>query len=257
MVVVVSSKMEDEAQAAIWGWENFFLEIVRFVQSSERQFEAHANHQYTEYVLERLAMMTQSIHSIRQQLEREQNGTTLLNSLGELLDLLPQLASKWQEHFNDIEVRLLASQYQLPLRHSAGRGRPRFHVTKEQLEFLRSLSFSWSSISKMLGVSRMTIYRRRVQYGLIVEPSQFVTNGRLMQIVYRLRQELPDIGQSMFAGRLRAMGLRVTRHRIREAIRKSDPLNTALRWHTLTNRRPYSVPGPNSLWHIGMYVAFK
>ena len=31
-----------------------------------------------------------------------------------------------------------------------------------------------------------------------------------------------------------------------------DPINTALRWQgTVT---AYSVPGPNSLWHIGEYI---
>ena len=35
-------------------------------------------------------------------------------------------------------------------------------------------------------------------------------------------------------------------------MRVTDPINTALRWRgNLSNRRPYSVPGPNSLWHIG------
>ena len=45
----------------------------------------------------------------------------------------------------------------------------------------------------------------------------------------------------------------MSREQIRETIRRTDPLNTALRWHGTTARQPYSVPGPNSLWHIGMY----
>ena len=39
------------------------------------------------------------------------------------------------------------------------RGRPRFDISKEQLLYLYSFSFSWSDIAKVLGVSRMTIYR--------------------------------------------------------------------------------------------------
>ena len=32
----------------------------------------------------------------------------------------------------------------------------------------------------------------------------------------------------------------------------TDPINTAMRWRGQSiSRRPYSVPGPNSLWHIG------
>ena len=41
------------------------------------------------------------------------------------------------------------------------RGRPKLLIPKEQLEGLRSLGFSWTSISKMLGVSEKTLRRRR------------------------------------------------------------------------------------------------
>ena len=99
----------------------------------------------------------------------------------------------------------------------------------------------------------MTIYRRRDEYGLIDETHRHVSDQELSHIVEDLRVELPDIGESMVAGRLRAMGYRVARERIREAVRRSDPLNTALRWHGIASRRPYSVPGPNSLWHIGQH----
>ena len=40
-----------------------------------------------------------------------------------------------------------------------GPGRPRFDISKEQLEYLSSLSFKWNEIAVLLGVSRMTIYR--------------------------------------------------------------------------------------------------
>ena len=56
----------------------------------------------------------------------------------------------------------------------------------------------------------------------------------------------------MVWGRLRAMGFIVRWARLQQAIREVDPLHTALRWKgNLTGRRPYSVPGPNSLWHLG------
>ena len=48
------------------------------------------------------------------------------------------------------------------------------------------------------------------------------------------------------------MGYKVSREQLRQEIRFSDPLHCALRWRGgLTSRYPYSVPGPNSLWHIG------
>ena len=39
------------------------------------------------------------------------------------------------------------------------------------------------------------------------------------------------------------------RDRVRAAINRVDPENTALRWAVLITCRVYSVPWPNSLWH--------
>ena len=47
-----------------------------------------------------------------------------------------------------------------------GRGRPRVIISLEQLQYLRSLNFSWTQISDLLGVSRMTVYRKRRDFGM-------------------------------------------------------------------------------------------
>ena len=61
------------------------------------------------------------------------------------------------------------------------------------------------------------------------------------------------MGQTMVWGRLRSLGFNVTRERVRQAIRHTDPLHTALRWRgDLIKRQPYAVPGPNSLWYLDM-----
>ena len=70
-----------------------------------------------------------------------------------------------------------------------------------------------------------------------------------------VRQDLPNVGEKLVLGRLRSMGYHVTRERVRQAIRAIDPINSALRWQgVFTPRHPYSVPGPNSLWHIGLCI---
>ena len=44
----------------------------------------------------------------------------------------------------------------------------------------------------------------------------------------------------------------MVRDRLRRVMRESDPLSAAFRCPGgATKRRPYSVPGPNSLWHMG------
>ena len=59
--------------------------------------------------------------------------------------------------------------------------RPKFYVTKEQLEYLSSMS-SWTQIAKFLGVSRMTVYRRRVEFGLLSDPTTSISSIDLLRI---------------------------------------------------------------------------
>ena len=109
----------------------------------------------------------------------------------------------------------------------------------------------------MLMVSRMTIYRRRVEFGMLEDCRRSISEDGLVSIVGHIMREHPQVGQSFVSGRLRSLGYRVVRERVRRAVRTCDPLNTALRWcgHTMF-RRPYSVPWPNSLWHIGKFFFY-
>ncbi len=131
------------------------------------------------------------------------------------------------------------------------RGRPRFHVSREQLEYLAALSFSWTEIASVLGVSRMTVFRRRREFHM-VNTGEPITISDLVTLLREMRMEFPDMGQTIVLGRLRSQGFSVTRDRVRQGIRRTDPINTALRGLAgAISRRHYSVPGPNSLWHIG------
>lgn len=101
----------------------------------------------------------------------------------------------------------------------------------------------------MLCISRSTLYRRRIEYGLLIgTATENITDEQLHSLLLHLHQEMPAMGETMTWGRLRSMGFIVRRERLRRAIREIDPLHTALRWRgNLTSRRPYSVPG---LWHL-------
>ena len=37
---------------------------------------------------------------------------------------------------------------------------------------------------------------------------------------------------------------------MRDAVARTDPIRRKIRWHQVLLRRAYSVPGPNSLWHL-------
>ena len=88
---------------------------------------------------------------------------------------------------------------------------------------------------------------------MLDDTSSTLSDDELSELIVEMHSESPTIGVSMVTGRLRAKGYRVSRERIRKALRDADPLSSALRWTGgLTKRQPYHVAGPNSLWHIGI-----
>lgn len=54
----------------------------------------------------------------------------------------------------------------------------------------------------------------------------------------------------MMHGYLSARGVVAQRQRIRTILAQIDPIGTAQRWGRTVARRTYSVPTPNSLWHM-------
>lgn len=70
--------------------------------------------------------------------------------------------------------------------------------------------FTWTEIASLLGVSRMTIYRRRHEFGMLQDVRE-IRGARLHEVVREMRTELPDIGEVMMLGRLRSLGFRVSR----------------------------------------------
>ena len=177
--------------------------------------------------------------------------------LSDLVVCLRELLRKWSSQW-DMHTR---TQHQyLPSTDVSGRqGRSKFSIIRGQLEYLEGMSFNWTQISKMLSVSRTTIYRRRVE--LSMDTSGFqrsnVTDDELEHLLRQIRSETPALGERMVMGKLRSLGIRVSRSRIRSCLREIDPINTALRWRGhLARRQPYSVAGPNSLWHQGKRYRF-
>ena len=57
-----------------------------------------------------------------------------------------------------------------------------------------------------------------------------ISDNELREVLQQMRREFPTLGQTLVRGRLRSLGFRVTRARVREAMRVIDPINTALRW---------------------------
>ena len=80
-------------------------------------------------------------------------------------------------------------------------------------------------------------------------------DDKLNRVVKEIHAESTMLGVAMVSGRLRTIGYRVSRERVRSALRASDPLSVASRSMVgLSRRQPYSVAGPNSLWHLGKHT---
>ena len=251
-----------EADSEVWGWRSFFDQITQFLEELEHQ-SGNANERYTQYALERLEVCIKNVRDLQNHLahsyedEHDEEVCAIIEQyttqLAELLHCVEVLYDMWSEYSDEL-LTPRASQltYRTETEYTGCRGRPRLCITQSQLEYMTSLAFTWSEIANILGVSRMTLYRRRVEYGMLDDPSELLTDEQLQARLRLMRQEYPQFGETMAMGHLRSLGFRVSRERVRNAVRVTDPINRALRWRgILTARRPYSVPRPNSLWHIG------
>ena len=247
--------------SAATGWTRFFEELHRVISDSHHQIGV-ANEGYVQYIIERLETGLRNIHSIHsilsngeQELEPENReiANDYSRNIGELAGCIQTMLSYWHLYHDQLQSRDFSeSSYHVGVVHIPGRrGRPAFGIANSQLEYLHSLGFTWTEMATLLGVSRMTLYRRRHEFGMFTNP-RTVSDQELTECLQQMRTELPYCGETMILGQLRALNIQASRERVRTTIRRIDPLNTALRWGgNVTSRRPYSVPGPNSLWHIG------
>lgn len=180
-----------------------------------------------------------------------------------LLECLCQACSEWTEKY-DILSRADVVNDMMDTSHvhlisfgfSGGRGRPKILIDLEQIIALRTIGLTWTKIANFIGVSRFTLHRRWQESGLPdIRTFTSISDDQLDIVILRVKNELPHIGERLVLGYLHRIGIFVPRERVRLSIHRVDPINTALRWNKTISRRTYSVPGPNSIWHIGMIMS--
>ncbi|XP_064384818.1 uncharacterized protein LOC135333721 [Halichondria panicea] len=239
----------------VWGWETFLQEMETFLTTVDREIDYTQSTSYAQFVIERFEVCIHALSSLRVQIEDDGDDETIevCTALKEIMDSCVLLKTMWYTRLDELDAHTDGG-YQVPqVARRVGRGRPQLFICQDQLEYLCSLNFTWTEISKLLGVSRMTIYRRRREFGIldVHSAARSISDSDLRTKLQQVRREMPNMGETLVIGRLRSLGYAVTRQRVRNAIHATDPLNAALRWRgILTARRPYSVPSPNSLWHM-------
>ena len=198
-------------------WNSFFSKLNDFASCLKRQYGI-AKRQYTEFAVERLEMCVESVSGL---LSHMNGVSTLLltvderhaiqgcvECLRELLECLRSIGSDWYNYLQLLESHPSELMYRASVAVDGAhrRGRPRFEIGKDQLVYLSSLSFTWSEIASLFGVSRMTIFRRRQEYNLVEDPQNTISDVELGVIVKELKSQHPDMCVVMIMGSLRAMG---------------------------------------------------
>ena len=131
------------------------------------------------------------------------------------------------------------------------KGRPTIAIPEDQLVMLLQNHYNITDIASLLQVSPRTIRRRIIQYGLEdVASYSSINDSEVDEIAKQFVHEHPNSGQKSFEGYLRSYGLKLQRSRIRASIMRVDPYGVQNRFRQVLKRRQYSVPMPNSLWHL-------
>lgn len=158
--------------------------------------------------------------------------------------------------------------------HSGKRGRPLVDIKLEDLTLLASGRTTMKDIADLYQCGARTIRRRMLEFGLS-EPGPPVyteqeqddgsvnrvysrgsctnlsqaTDEELDAILISIYEQFPSFGKRMIDGYLMALGERVPRRRIAASyLRVIGPPNNQF-GNRRIERRVYSVPGPNALWH--------
>ena len=185
------------------------MTMSTFLQPLESQ--ENASEAFCEYVVDRLELSMQSVAAIIWLLQSQNppSETASLYStlLCELLECLRSIYHQWSTYPDHcMHGYTTNTSYRAPLTYIGDVGRPKFLVTQHQLQYLRSMSFSWIKISQILSISTMMLYRRRQDYGMLGEPNGTLTDSELQSVIMQLQSDMPALGQTTVWGRLRLMG---------------------------------------------------
>ena len=139
----------------ISGWSRFFGSLLSFLQSLEAQ-DGNTTEAFCEYAVDHLELCIHSLSIILRYLrtppspEQVVSETSVIYStmLSELLECLRSLYRQWGTYLDSCIHGYTthgntSSSFRAPIAYTSNVGRPRFHVTQHQLEYLRSMSFSW------------------------------------------------------------------------------------------------------------------
>lgn len=139
----------------------------------------------------------------------------------------------------------------LPKYHTTEAGRLELVIAPEYLHSEIRKGHSNKDIALALGVSVATVKRRLRDFGIQRRWSA-ITEQELIDLLRAAKDSgLEYVGSVGMQGYLeQTHNVRVPRRVVRLCLKQVDSVGTRDRWLRTTRRRRYSVPFPNSLWHI-------
>lgn len=133
-------------------------------------------------------------------------------------------------------------------------GRPAYALDPDYLNeaFAPERNISVNRVAKAIKASRSWLTSARKAIGLkrVFTPW---TDGELDDFVREVKTERPVVGRKFIQARLRGLGVKIQRERVRESLRRVDAVGLHLRDHQTATRREYRVPRPNAVWHVDGY----
>ncbi|KAL6490114.1 hypothetical protein MHYP_G00004590 [Metynnis hypsauchen] len=122
-------------------------------------------------------------------------------------------------------------------------GRPRLDIEREGLEELLEIDLPVPCISKMLGVSTSTVFRRMQEFGFSARRYSLMMDEELDSVVQNIKNEMPTAGYRMVKGRLWSLGIHVQWRRVAASMHRVDSMGILSRLAGLgcILRRTYSV----------------
>ena len=235
-------------------WENFFEELLRLMTDYEAFYDSTDLRLRENIVIRMESALLALQQVITLAIERRMDCASVLQEIfNNVRILFLELTRRRETQTGSPCSNLAIYSLEMPTVERRGRpGRPRFEISEDVLLELRSYGFTWKQVADMLLVSRWTLRRRVVEYGL-QETTGFTALSD-EQIDFYVKQFIEEhgnlVGCSMVQGFLKSLGFRLQRRRVRASISRVDPHNSRIRWAIVVSRRAYSVQGPNSLWHI-------
>uniref|UniRef100_A0A3Q3FKJ3 Integrase catalytic domain-containing protein n=1 Tax=Kryptolebias marmoratus TaxID=37003 RepID=A0A3Q3FKJ3_KRYMA len=175
----------------------------------------------------------------------------LLFRVDVLSEWLFQLAADTDNDADSIVVQILeevACSLHKSVYHTRTVGRPGYLLPADVLESFLLAGVSVMDIARLFGVSERTVHRRMAEYGIRVSELYCnIEDDELDGVVREILSYHPNTGYKMILGYLNARGIH-----IQKAMHRVDHQGILMRTFQLrtVRRRRYSVPAPNSLWHI-------